>query len=211
MPCPPAVPPRRRCRCRAIPTPAAHGRGLGVTDDDLYLCEGHATRSGHHLLDHRIAALPAFGDARRGDRHRQSPSVSACRNPATRSTRRPGRKSRPTDSNSRRSSPVRCRGVCPVRAARSALRAARVIHHLQQLSPAPRAATAVPAPATGQFQRITVRADVVAAPELHRIHTQLRRGQIHQALADQTGDRMAHRAILAVHRLVLEDRAGDGR
>ena len=56
----------------------------------------------------------------------------------------------------------------------------------------------------GAGRRIGVIGDEVAPPQLHRVHADLRGGELDQALGHRGRDRMADRAVLAHHVLVLE-------
>ena len=59
----------------------------------------------------------------------------------------------------------------------------------------------------GAGRRIGVVGDQVAPPDLERVHADLRRREVDQALGHRGRDRMADRAVLAHHVLVLEHHA----
>ena len=98
------------------------------------------------------------------------------------------------------------------RAQRRLLGAQRgIVHHRQQLVERRRDATAsrtcMP---DGAGRGIGVVGDQVAPPDLGRVHADLRRREIDQALGHRTCDGMADGAVLAHHVLVLEHDAGAG-
>ena len=64
--------------------------------------------------------------------------------------------------------------------------------------------------AGGAGRRIFVVGIQIAPPQLCRIHADLRRRKLHQTLGDRSRDRVADRAVLAHHVLVLKHHAGAG-
>ena len=59
-------------------------------------------------------------------------------------------------------------------------------------------------------RRIGIVGNEIAPPQLGRVHAELRRGEIDQALGDRRRDRMADRAVLAHDIFILENDAGAG-
>ena len=62
----------------------------------------------------------------------------------------------------------------------------------------------------GAGRRIGIVGKQIAPPQFHRVHADLRRGEIDQAFGHGRRDRMADGAVLAHHVLVLEHDAGAG-
>ena len=80
----------------------------------------------------------------------------------------------------------------------------RVVHHLQQLRERGLVGQPFELHAGGRRARVGAVLHQVAPPELHRIETGRLRGQVNQPFRDRAGDGMAHGAVLAGRRLVLE-------
>src|SRR5262249_9304206 len=86
----------------------------------------------------------------------------------------------------------------------------RVVHHAEQLGEGCLVAEALKLHAGGRGTRIAAVFHQIAAAGFDGIEAEGLRGEVHEALGDSRGDRVADGSVLAGRRLVLEDDGGFG-
>ncbi len=191
-------------RAARAPGAATRRHVIGVAGDDLHLVRRGAKGGRRNLAHDGVGALPLLGDRGMDDdgTARIQPHLRAVLGGDARTADAVHRGTRVGQLDHRREANT---AVDALAAQLLLLRAhACVIHRGHQLVERGVVRQALKGDAAGTVGRVVVIGDQVRATNIHRVNAQRARTLIHEAFRNREGDRMADRAVLAHHVLVLE-------
>ena len=192
------------------PGAAAIGRVVGVAHDDAHALDRHAEAGGDALRDHGLGALALLGDA--GVAEDRAGGVE----PHGRAVLR--RDARAADAVEGRARVGHLDEARKADAAIDALLAQPrllgaqpgVVHHRVEMRQRRMMRQRLELDAGRPLRGMRVVGNEIAPADFQRVHADLRGRHLDQAFGHRGRDRMADRAVLAHHVLVLEHHAGAG-